>query len=160
VSDKVASYTRLWSSFHKNPEFDPALGLELIVTTFRFVFVNFFLFGTFSTIHLVVLILVSVCIWLFRLNLRNGICVPELLIVLIVLSSSLGGSNGLLSFAALPSILWYSTPLRVVHLWTILVFIRLCKSIEPRKTSSGLLLTTILLATAAHAIHLFAIIKR
>ena len=159
VSDKVASYTRLWSSFHKNPEFDPTLGLEIIVTTFRFVFVNFFLFGDFSSIHLVVVILVSVCILLFGLNLRNGICVPELLIVLIVLSSSLGGSTGLLSFAALPSILWYSTPLRVVHLWTILVFIRLCKGKESRNTSNSLLLTTVLLATAVHAIHLFSIIN-
>ena len=106
--------------------------------------------------HLVVLILVSVCILLFGLNLRNGICVTELLIVLIVLSSSLGGSTGLLSFAALPSILWYSTPLRVIHLWTILVFIRLCKGNESRNTSSGLLLTTVLFATAIHAIHLFS----
>jgi hypothetical protein len=156
VSEKVASYTRLWSSFHENPEFDPTLGLEIFVTTFRFVFVNFFLFGNFSAIQLVVLILVSVCILLFGLNLRNGICVPELLIVLIVLSSSLGGSTGLLSFAALPSILWYSTPLRVIHLWTILVFIRLCKGNESRNTSSGLLLTTVLFATAFHAIHLFS----
>ena len=159
MSDKVASYTRLWSSFHKNPEFDPTFGLEIIVTTFRFVFVNLFLFGDFSSIHLVVVILVSVCILLFGLNLRNGICVPELLIVLIVLSSSLGGSTGLLSFAALPSILWYSTPLRVVHLWTILVFIRLCKGQESRNTSNSLLLTTVLLATAVHAIHLFSIIN-
>jgi hypothetical protein len=156
VSDKVASYIRLWSGFHKNPEFDPTLGLEIIVTALRFVFVNFFLFGNFSAIHLVVVILISVCILFFGLNLRNGICFPELLIVLIVLSSSLGGSTGLLSFAALPSILWYSTPLRVVHLWTILVFIRLCKGKESRNTSSGLLLTTVLLATAVHAIHLFS----
>lgn len=155
VSDKVASYTKLWSSFHKNPEFVPTLGLEIIVTTFRFVFVNFFFFGNFSAIHLVVLIHILVYILLFGLNIRNGTYAPELLIVLIVLSSSLGGSTGLLSFAALPSILWYSTPLRVIHLWTISVFIRICKGNESRNTSSGLLLTTVLLATAVHAIHLF-----
>ena len=159
VSEKVVSSTRLWSSFHINSEFDSTLGLELIVKIFRFVLVNLLLFGNFSAINLVVLILVGVCTVLLRLNLRRRIRILEIPIVLIVLSSSLGGATGLLSFAALPSILWYSSPIRVVHLWTILVFYKFCKSIESRYSSPGPLLTTLFLGSAAYTIHLLAILK-
>lgn len=159
VSEKVTSYTKFWSSFHINPEFDSTLGLELIAKIFRFVLVNFLLFGNFSAINLVVLILVCVCTVLLRLNLRRRIRILEIPIVLIVLSSSLGGATGLLSFAALPSILWYSSPIRVVHLWTILVFYRFCQSIKSRYSSPSPLLTTLFLGFAAYTIHLLAILK-
>jgi len=154
LSEKVLSYTTLLSSFHINPEFDSTPGLELLSRIFRFVLNNFLLFGSHTLINFSVFILVAVTALLFRLDLLQRIRISELLILLVVLSSSLGGATGLLSFAALPSVFWYSTPIRVVHLWTVLVFVRFCKSTFSKNPSQNQMAIMLLLAFTAYLAHL------
>ena len=154
LSEKVLSYTTMLSSFHINPEFDSTPGLELLSRIFRFVLNNFLLFGGDGLFNFSVFILVAFTAVLFRLDLLQRIRISELLIMLVVFSSSLGGATGLLSFAALPSIFWYSTPIRVVHLWTVLVFVRFCRSTFSKNPSQNQMAIMLLLAFTAYLIHL------
>jgi hypothetical protein len=160
LTKQAARSIELWSSFHINYNFDATLGLDLLIRIWHFCLVNFALFGHLSIINVASVLIILLYVAIFGLNLRGRLRIPELLIAAIILSSSLGGASGWLSFAKIPSIFWYSTPLRVIHLWTILVFFRFCKGNESRNTSSRLLTIILLISSsAAYTIHLFAISK-
>lgn len=153
------SLFKSWGDLQINSDFQLSPRFEIVIMFLRFVLSNLLLFGHLSLINFAAVILIVFYIGIIGLNVREKIRIPELLILLIVLSSSLGGANGFSGLAKIPSIFWYSSPSRIVHIWTICFFYRICNGTSSRNGSSVLLTVLLMSSLTIYTFHLVVLSK-
>ena len=109
---------------------------DLLARVIRIIFYHFLMFGNPSIENYFALVLLIICLRAFRVNLRHRVEIPEALIVMVLISSFAGGLFGFIGLAKILSLPWYSTPSRLIHLWTLCIFIRSCNDVDPKTVRS------------------------
>ena len=115
-----------------NFKFILEFNFDLLTRVIRLIFNYFLMFGNPSIENYFALVLLIICLRAFRVNLRHRVEIPEALIAMILTSSFAGGLFGFVGLAKILSLPWYSSPSRLVHLWTLCIFIRSCNDVDPK----------------------------
>lgn len=139
-----------------NLELDLGLNFDLIARAIKITSTNFLTFGDASLENIFAVFLLIICFGVFRVNLRQKVRVSEVLIALLLLSSFFGGLASFKGLAKILSLPWYSSPSRLVHIWTICVFYRTCRGTFPRPTNPVYLKIILCLALAVYTIKLIS----
>ena len=119
-----------------NFKFILKVNLDLLAKVIQIIFNYFLMFGDRSIENFFALVLLTICLRAFRVNFRHRVDIPETLIAMVLISSFAGGLSGLFGLVKIFSLPWYSSPSRLVYLWTLCIFFRSCSGADNKAIKS------------------------
>lgn len=141
------------SNSQTNFKFILEINFDLLARAIRMIFNYFLMFGDSSIENYFALVLLTICLRAFRVNLRHRVQIPEALIAIILISSFAGGLSGFAGLAKILSITWYSSPSRLVHLWAICLFCRIFIGLDNKNVRSRYSTHLLFLIFALYILH-------